>query len=124
MSDREERRRHKEVIELITFPSSKNFPPEDQGGASSRRPLPIIDDPLEDLLNEFGPYEEYFNEEIETFSQEDILCWLGVDPDQLAWLKEHDQPALLAQQIDLLTEIGHRLKYYLDEIEQVLPLKR
>lgn len=119
MSEREDRRRPKEVIELITFPASKNFPP-----ANELKGLSFSDDPLEELLNEFGPYEEYL-EQIASADLDEpaLLEWLGINSEHYIWLGEHDPVQFQGEQVKLLREIGYRLKYYLDEIEQVLPTK-
>jgi hypothetical protein len=121
MSEREERRRQREVIELVTFPASKNYPvlPPDLGP---------FDDPLEELLNEFGPYDADYDEDaleaLSDLSQDELLRWLGFEPDELELLAREDALGLMREQVSLLVEIGLRLKYYLDEIEHVLPLKR
>jgi hypothetical protein len=118
MSELEDRRRQREVIELITFPSSKNFPKE----ARDPAPKSYGDDPLEDLLHEFDDFEDMIDIGTELLDPEELLEWLGFDP-TLLHSEESDLDPLIHDQLELLMEIGHRLKYYLDEIEQVLPTK-
>lgn len=118
MSEIEDRRRQREVIELITFPSSKNFPKE----ARENTPKPYGDDPLEDLLHEFDDFEDMMEGAPDLLDPEELLEWLGFDP-VLLHSEENNLDPLISDQLELLLEIGHRLKYYLDEIEQVLPTK-
>lgn len=118
MSEQEDRRRQREVIELITFPSSKNFPKEEREAAPKR----YGDDPLEDLLHEFDDFEDMIDLPNDLLDPEELLEWLGFDPILLQGEEEGLDP-LIHDQLKLLLEIGYRLKYYLDEIEQVLPTK-
>ena len=112
MNELEDRSRQKELIELVTFPSSKHFP---------RTKVPLAgDDPLEDLMSEYGDADE----DLENFyNEEQFLQQLGIDSQILDQQNHQGPDEYLVAQLQLLEEIAQRFKYYLDEIESVLPTR-
>ena len=118
MNEIEDRRRRKEIIELVTFPASKHYPKEDKSKSAHSH-----GDPLEELLNEYSHLDDEIT--IETLlTEEQMLLTLGVDPEELDHLRQTDDESYSMAQLALLEDIALRLKYYLDEIESVLPNSR
>lgn len=111
-------------LELVMFPASKNFPLEEeiteQLQELSSLPLIPLDDPLEDLLNEFCDYEDAFDQGDESPGHEDLEQLNMELRQRLGPLPELD---VLFEQIELLKETQKRLKVYIDEIDSVLPTR-
>lgn len=111
-------------LELVMFPASKNFPLEEeiteQLQELSSLPLIPLDDPLEDLLNEFCDYEDAFDQVDESPGHEDLEQLNMELRQRLGPLPELD---VLFEQIELLKETQKRLKVYIDEIDSVLPTR-
>lgn len=111
-------------LELVMFPASKNFPLEEeiteQLQELSSLPLIPLDDPLEDLLNEFCDYEDAFDQVVESPGHEDLEQLNMELRQRLGPLPELD---VLFEQIELLKETQKRLKVYIDEIDSVLPTR-
>lgn len=111
-------------LELVMFPASKNFPLEEeiteQLQELSSLPLIPLDDPLEDLLNEFCDYEDAFDQVEESPGHEDLEQLNMELRQRLGPLPELD---VLFEQIELLKETQKRLKVYIDEIDSVLPTR-
>ncbi len=95
-------------------------------GASERvspsMPLADLNDPLEELLNEFADWE---------IDEEEWEIPTGVEPPDLHALFAPSQYSgtgseteLLSHQLDLLEDITKRMKFYLDEIELFTPSLR
>lgn len=111
-------------LELVMFPASKNFPLEEEitQQLEELHSLPLIplDDPLEDLLNEFSEYEDAFD------SRPEPPGHLELERQNLE-LRQRMGPEpnieLLFEQVELLKETQKRLKVYLDEIDSVLPTR-
>lgn len=125
MNDIDNKRQQKRrELELVMFPASKNFPLEEEitQQLEELHSLPLIplDDPLEDLLNEFSEYEDAFD------SRPEPPGHLELERQNLE-LRQRMGPEpnieLLFEQVELLKETQKRLKVYLDEIDSVLPTR-
>jgi hypothetical protein len=96
---------------LVMFPSSKNFPKEEE----------LLDDPLADLLNEFSDCEDMDEDLDEELREEECLNELNealVAKDALR--SNQNIMSLLNEQLKTLKETTGRLKFYLDEIENAV----
>jgi hypothetical protein len=98
------------INNLVLFPSSKNYPVESSGAFDP------IDDPLEDLLNEFshvsdGDLPEQSIEETRSLSTADTKPRLG----------QLDRMVLISNQLKTLEETTKRMSFLIDEIENFLP---
>lgn len=118
---RKERRRN---LELVMFPASKNYPLDNE--LSEQVSGLDLDDPLEELLQEFAEFEDDFDEltdtgEIIELTERNHELYLQLGP-QSKYARESSAD-IIQQQIQLLRETQQRLKYYLDEIDGVLPTR-
>lgn len=116
---RKERRRN---LELVMFPASKNYPPDDE----LIGPADVLDDPLEELMSEFAEFEDEFDElteagEIFELTERNHELLLQLAP-QSKYSRDSSTD-IIQEQIQLLRETQQRLKYYLDEIDGVLPTR-
>lgn len=102
---------------VVSFP----FGGSDRVSPSSQ-PTPEINDPIEELLNEFADWE---------MDEEEWEPHVTISPQDLASMfpmtlnESDDEIELLGQQIELLEDVTKRMKFYLDEVELFTPhLKR
>ena len=96
---------------VVMFPASKNYPVD-------------IDDPLQELLNEFAAYE---NAEDLNSSELEVM---EATPVETATVEAplanslSDKLALLKSKVELLKDTHKRSRYYLKELEGYLPSNR
>lgn len=123
MNDIEKKRKERrQNLELVMFPASKNFPPSEE----LDRPGGELDDPLEELMQEFAGFEEEYDGPAEAghvfgLSERNDELLLELSP-QFKYSRE-GYTDIIQEQIELLRETQQRLKYYLDEIDSVLPTR-
>jgi len=104
-----------EIENLVMFPASKNYPP------ANAEPEPL-DDPLEQLLNEFADYDD--DDFIDDFDEEEFEVHPKTIPKlDMSTLGQTDCINLIQEQLSTLNEARSRLQYYLKDIEQHLPRK-
>mgnify|MGYP000350825774 CR=1 FL=1 len=100
-----------EINNLVLFPSAKNYPLESSGAFDP------IDDPLEELLNEFSDArDEEFD--IEEEVQDECVELAPVRPAKLGQL---DRIVLITNQLKTLEETTKKMSFLMDEIENFLP---
>ena len=87
---------------LILFPSSKNYPLDEE----------TISDPLEDLLRDIPEYYGDETEETSTPSQRNLA-----NHEPISEMKYRELFELVKDQLRTLKESNQRIKFYLDEIE-------
>ena len=88
---------------------------------SAAGPGTELNDPIEELLNEFADWEidEEEWEPNPTLSLDEITQMYSLDLDQSS-----SEIELLQCQIDLLEDVTKRMKFYLDEVELFTPYLR
>ena len=102
---------------VVSFPFGNSPRPQ---ASSIVSPLDL-NDPLEELLNEFADLEIEDDEwePVSTFKDEEINALFVQTPNQ-----QQDELELLVHQVSLLEDVTKRMKFYLDEIELFTPYLR
>jgi hypothetical protein len=105
------------ITNLVQFPSSKNYPLESTTSLD-------LNDPLEDLLNEFSHLPddiEESEEEIHIYKQElkeEVISVSRAKP-----TGRLDRVVHISKQLKTLEETTKRMSFLIDEIENFLPKK-
>ena len=95
---------------LVMFPAAKNYAPD---------PEEVLDDPLNDLLNEFSEYEDedfvdyYEDEQLEAQALDEAKALVdSFNGNQSLGLFER-----MNQKVDRLEESTKRVRFYLSELD-------
>ena len=119
----QKRKERRQNLELVMFPASKNFPLEEGEDLKKSSLGTDLDDPLEELLNEFSEFEDELIDEAPEYDVLELEERNDELFEQLSCTSSQTSSTLLNEQMQLLQETQQRLKYYLDEIDSVLPTR-